>query len=66
MESLCGRLHIISLVSITNNIDSIVLVAAIFDYVNFTLRHVNANYHVGLIYQFNAYNKCRLNNCMFI
>ena len=61
-----GMLHKISLVSIKSNIESIVLVAAIFDYVNFTLPHVNGDDHVGIIYKFNVYNKCRLNNCIVI
>ena len=43
------------LVSTKSNIESIVLVAAILDYFNVTLPHVNGDYHIGFLGTFNAY-----------
>ena len=49
-----GRFHIMSLVSIKSNIESIVHVAAILDYVNITLPDANGDDHVGFLCQFNV------------
>ena len=38
-----------------SNIESIVLVAAILDYFNVTLLHVDGDYHIGFLCAFNAY-----------
>ncbi len=50
-----GRLHRMSLVSSKSNIEYIVFVAAILDYVNITLPHVNGIDHIGSLCQFNVY-----------
>ena len=50
-----GKLYTMSLVSTKSNIESIVLVVAIFDYFNVTLPHVNGDDHIGFICTFNIY-----------
>ena len=67
-----GRFHIMSLVSIENNIESVVHVAAILDYVNSTLPAANGDDHIGFPCQFNVnagliffikYNSTIILNC---
>ena len=50
-----GKLYTMSLVSTKSNIESIVLVAAILDYFNVSLPHVNGDYHIGFLCAFNVY-----------
>ena len=50
-----GKPYTMSLVSTRSNIESIVLVAAILDYFNATLPHVNGNDHIVFLCTFNAY-----------
>ena len=48
-------LHIISVVSNKSNIESIVLVAAILDYGNITLLHVDEDDRIGCRCRYNGY-----------
>ena len=49
-----GRFHIMSLVSSKSNIEFIVLVAAILDYGDTTLLHVDEDDHIGFLCRFNV------------
>ena len=49
------ELHRISLVSTKNNVEFIVIVAAILDYVTITLTHVDGDYHFGFLCQVNVH-----------
>ena len=50
-----GKLYTMSLVTTKSNIESIVLGAAILDYFNITLPHVNGDDHIGFLCTFNVY-----------
>ena len=50
-----GKRYTMSLVSTKSNIESIVLVAAILDFFNVTLPHVNGDDHIGFLDTCNLY-----------
>ena len=54
-----GKLHTMSLVSTKSTIESIVFVAAILDYFNVTLPHVNGDDHIGFLCTCNVYGRLK-------